>query len=202
MTNFNERTNTLLYKNIPLTLDSRKGCKRVDVGYVWEVNWRRAQTATCWPKVPLTIAALLFHLGWAAQLWFTEGPKPSVCRWLSLRHLVPNSLQLQMELELELTDWPKPSVAPGYIFVWHPPASCGRTHLPLSPNSTTSTGQGDIPMSSTGCTCFAVLPLIYTGASLDWRLSRGSIYSITTLQRCISIFCSPIDWATIICVLT
>ena len=27
----------------------------------------------------------------------------------------------------------------------------------------------------TGCTCFAVLPLIYTGASLDWRLGRGSI---------------------------
>ena len=31
---------------------------------------------------------------------------------------------------------------------------CGCTHLPLSPNSTMSTGQGDIPISSTGCTCF------------------------------------------------
>ena len=36
-------------------------------------------------------------------------------------------------------------LCPGYIFVWHPPAS-------------------------------AVLPLIYTGASLDWWLGRGSIY--------------------------
>ena len=36
---FNERTNTLLYKNIPLTLYSRKGDVR-------EVSWRRGQTAT------------------------------------------------------------------------------------------------------------------------------------------------------------
>ena len=41
-------------------------------------------------------------------------------------------------------------MAPGYIIVWHPPASCGRT------NSTTFTGQGDIPISSTGCTCFLI----------------------------------------------
>ena len=43
-----------------------------------------------------------------------------------------------------------------------------------APNSTMSTGQGDIPTSSTGCTCFC-LPLIYTGASLDWRVGRGPI---------------------------
>ena len=52
-----------------------------------------------------------------------------------------------------------------------------------APNSTTSTGQGDIPISSTGCTCLAVLPLIYTGASLHWRLGRGSIcYKVTILN--------------------
>ena len=44
-----------------------------------------------------------------------------------------------------------------------------------APNSTTSTGQGDIPISSNGYTCFNVLPLIYTGASLDWRLGHRSI---------------------------
>ena len=92
------------------------------------------------------------------------GPKPSVWGWLSLRwHPIWN------------WNWPKPSVAPGHIIVWRPPASCGRMHLPPSPNSTTSTGQGDIPISSTRCTCFAVLPLNYTGASLVWRLGRGSI---------------------------
>ena len=119
------------------------------------------------PQILLTTAALLLHSGWAAQPWVTEGPKPSVPRWLSLRHLVPNC-------NLN-SNWVKPSVAPGYIFVWRAPASCGRTHLPPSPNSTTSTGQGDIPISSTGCTYFVVHPLIYTGASLDWRLGRGSI---------------------------
>ena len=31
-----------------------------------------------------------------AQPWVTEGPKPSVCRWLSHRHLVSNWLQLQL----------------------------------------------------------------------------------------------------------
>ena len=151
MTNFNVRTNTLLYKNIPLT--------RV-VSCVWEVSWRRGQTATYWPQVLLTIAALLSHSCWAAQSWVTEGPRPlsgagSHSNWNCICS--------------------KPSVAPSYIIVLRPLASCGRTHLPPSPNSTTSTGQGYIPISSTGCTCFAVLPLIYADASLDWRLGRRSI---------------------------
>ena len=75
-------------------------------------------------------AVLLSHLGWVTQPWVTEGPKPSVCHWLSIRHLVSN--------------WLEPPRAPGYIIVSRSPAS-------------------------------AVLPLIYTGASLDWRLGRGSI---------------------------
>ena len=53
-----------------------------------------------WPKVLLIIAAFLSHLGWVAQPWVTEGPKPSVCRWLSIRHLISN--------------WLEPS-GPGYI---------------------------------------------------------------------------------------
>ena len=170
MTNFNEQTNTLFYKNIPLTLYSLKG----DVSCVWEASWRQGQTATYWLQVLLTIAALLSRLGWAAQPWVTGGPSPPSGAGSHSGISSPTGTG---------TDWHKPSVAPGYIFVWHPPVSCGRTHLPLSPNSTTSTGQGDIPISSTGCTCFTVLPLIYTGASLDWRLGRGSIcYSTTELD--------------------
>ena len=66
-----------------------------------------------WSKFFLeAIAALLPHLGCVAQPWVTEGPKISVCRWSSLRHLASNWFE----------------------------------------------------------------PLIYTGASLDWRLGRGSIY--------------------------
>ena len=93
----NKRTNTLLYKNIPLTLYSREG----DVSCVWEVSWRRGQTAAYWPKVLLTIAALLSHLGWGCSTVGHRGPKspPSVagsqfgilsptdfnCNWNSLK---------------------------------------------------------------------------------------------------------------------
>ena len=104
MTNFNERTNTLLYKKIYL---SHFILERFDVGCVWEVSWKRGQTARYWPKVPLTIAALLFHLGWAAQPWVTEGPKLSVCRWFSLRHLVP---------KLTPTDWPTQAVCGTWLY--------------------------------------------------------------------------------------
>ena len=107
-------------KNISLSLYCQKGWR-------WLCVRDELETGTdCYfdPKVFLAIAALLFHLGWVTQPW------PSVCRWLSVRYLVSNSL--------------KPSRAPGYIVVSYPLAS-------------------------------VVLPLIYTGASLDWRLSRGSI---------------------------
>ena len=165
-TSMNERTNTLLYKKYT---SHTFILERVGVGCVWEVSWKRGQTATYWPQVLLAITALLSHSGWAAQPWVTEVPSPlSGAGSLSAGNLSPTANR---------TDWPKPSLAPGYIIVWRPPASCGRTHLPLSPNSTTSIGQGDIPIFSTGCTCFAVLLLFHTGASLDWRLGRRSIYN-------------------------
>ena len=148
--------------------------ERVDVGCVWEVSWRRGQTATYWPKVLLTLVALLSHPRWAAQLWVTEGPSP-------LSGAGSHSAGILSQIG---TYWPKPSVAPGYIIVWRPPASCGCTHLPPSPISTMSTGQGDIPIFSTGCTCFAVLPLIYTRASLDWWLSQGSVCYKHTCTIC------------------
>ena len=88
MTNFKERTNTLLYKNTSLTLYSRKG----DISCVWEVSGDK-DGLLFWPKVLVTIAALLPHLAGVAQPWVTEGLKPSVCRWLSIRHLVSNCLK-------------------------------------------------------------------------------------------------------------
>ena len=45
--------------------------EKVHVGCVWEVSWRRGQTATYWLK-----AALLSYSGCAAQSWVTEGPSP------------------------------------------------------------------------------------------------------------------------------
>ena len=116
------------------------------------------------PKFFLTIAALLLHSGWAAQPWVTVGLKSSVCRWLSIRHLVPNWLQLQLELELTQ------AVCSAWLYNC---LTC--TCFLWAYASSTSTGQGDIPRSTTGFTYFAVLPVIYTGASLDWRLGRESI---------------------------
>ena len=168
MTNFNERTNTLLYKNIPLTLCLRKG-------WCWLYVRDELETGKdCYILTPSSSdhssTSFAFWLGCSTVGHW--GPK-ALCLPLDLTtascpQLIPTATGTD-------SNWLKPSVAPGYIFVWHPPASCGRTHLPPSPNSTTSTGQGDILISSTGCTCFADLLLIYTGASLDWRLGRGSI---------------------------
>ena len=88
-TNFNERTNTLLYKKyISHTLFSKElmlvVCKR----------WVETRT-DCYldPSSSSTIAALLSHLCWVAQPWATEDPKPSVCRLLSIWHLVSNWLK-------------------------------------------------------------------------------------------------------------
>ena len=61
------------------------------------MSWRQGQTAIL-TQVLLIIAALLSHLSWV-----TEGPKPSGCRWFSIRHLVSNWVELHR--------------APGYIIV-------------------------------------------------------------------------------------
>ena len=129
---FNERTNTLLYKNISLTLYSRKG-------WCWLCVRGELETGTdCYilTQVLLTIAALLSHLDWGCPTVGHWGPK-ALCLLLAL-----NSASC-----LQLTPTPTDSsrLCPVYIFVCRPPAS-------------------------------AVLPLIYTGASLDWLLGRGSIF--------------------------
>ena len=79
-----------------------------------------------WPKVLLTIAALLPHLGWVAQPWVTAS-----CSHAGI--LSPTG-----------SSWLEPPGSPDYIIVYRRPDS-------------------------------VVLPLIYTGVSLDWRLGRGSI---------------------------
>ena len=64
-------------------------------------------------------------LGWAVQPWVTEGRKPSVCKLiLLLASYPPTDSNYNWD-----SKWLQPSVAPGYIIVWRPPAFCGRTHL-------------------------------------------------------------------------
>ena len=56
-------------------------------------------------------------------------PKPSVWSWFWLQHLISI-----WNCNLNF-NWLKPSLAPGYIIVWHPPASSVRTHLhPFQPH--------------------------------------------------------------------
>ena len=131
MTNFNERTNTLLYKNIYLshTLFS-KGlmfllCVRDE--------WRQGQTAILTHILLLTVAALFPYLGWSCS---TGG-----C-WRSQLSV------FMLALTLVLLS-PTNATAAGtclYSFI--------NVHL--------------IPR---------LLPLIYTGASLDWRFDQVSIYN-------------------------
>ena len=83
--------------------------------------------------------------------------------------LTPLASYLQLRLELELPQ----AVCGTWLYNCLTP-TCFLWAYASSLNSTTSTGQGDIPISSTRCTCFAAIPLIYIGASLDWRLGRGS----------------------------
>ena len=75
---FNEQTNTLLYKNITLTLYSRKG----DVSCVWEVSWRRTD---CYILTPSSFdhssTSFAFWLG-CSTVGHWE-PKLSVWSWFS-----------------------------------------------------------------------------------------------------------------------
>ena len=66
----------------------------------------------------------------------------------------------------------------------------GRTHLPPSPNSTTSAGQGDIPIPSTGGTCFNIHHIHST-------CGHGDISAITLLILSLSgCSCVNIRWYT------
>ena len=78
MTNFNERMNTLLYKNISLERVMFHVCER----------WVETRI-----DCSIDPAVLLSHLGWVAQPWVTKDPKPFVCRWLLIQHLFSNWLK-------------------------------------------------------------------------------------------------------------
>ena len=130
---------TYLEKYKPLTLYSRKGCEKVDVGCVWDMSWRREQTATYWPQVPLIIAALLpYSAGLLNRV--PEDPSP-----LSRS----GSHCLELPLELQLTQ----AVCVTWLYNCLT-TTCFLWAYPSAPNSTMSTGQGDTPISSTGCTCY------------------------------------------------
>ena len=84
------------------------------------------QTATYWPQVPLSLAALLSR---SAGLLNRGSWGPIALCWVLV---LSTASYLQLDW-LQLTELP---VAPGYIIVWHPPASCGRHICPQCNPST------------------------------------------------------------------
>ena len=153
------KEHTSLEKYTSHTLFS-KGLRK---GWCWlcvRSELETEQTATYWPQVSLYYSCTSSSFCWDAQP-VSWRPKPSVWRRLSQRYLVPNchrnsncgwNSNWTLPASNSNSNWlTKPSVAPGYIIVWGPPASCRRR---ICTEFNPSTGQVDIPISSTGCTCF------------------------------------------------
>ena len=86
---FNERTNTLLYKNISHTLFSKVLMLVVCERWVGDGDRLLHIDPSSSDHSSTSFSSWL-----SAQPWVTEGPKPSVCRWFSIPHLVLNWLQL------------------------------------------------------------------------------------------------------------
>ena len=108
-------------------------CERVAKGLCVRGELETEQTATYWPLVPLTIAALLFSFWWAAQPGFLRSQ--ALCWELVLTTLNCNSNFNCNWLQLTQT------VAPGYIIVCRPSVSRGRRNCT---DFNPSTGQGNI----------------------------------------------------------
>ena len=138
----NNDERTQFFRKIYLSHFIRKRCERVAKGLCARGEWETEQTATYWPQVHLTIAALLFLFCCAAQPRVLRA-QPSSETWFSL----PRTATRTSIAWLQLTQL---SVAPGYVIVWHSPTSCG---VAIAPNSTLPR-QGDNLISSVGCTCY------------------------------------------------
>ena len=103
-----ERTHFFRKKYTSHTLFSkelRKGC-------VWEVSWRLNKDCNILTTSSSIISSISFSFCWAAQPGALR-TQPSAESWFSLSRTATNRLQL--------TEFP---VAPDYIIVWCPPASC------------------------------------------------------------------------------
>ena len=119
------------------TLCERVMCKR------WVGDWTDSNILTL-SSSAFSSTSFLFY--WATQ------PGVLKASWFSLQHLYSNSLNL--------------SVAPGYIIVWNPPASCGRYICTQFNPSTVKF----IPWY-----LWPDVPIMNTGASLIWQFGRGSV---------------------------
>ena len=103
------------------------------------------QTATYWPQVPLTIAALLSHSAGLLNQG-SWGPKPSAGSWFSLPRTATRTLTDWYQLSQTVCCTGLYNCLTSICFLW---ASQLHRIQPVH-------GQGDTLMSSTGCTCFLI----------------------------------------------
>ena len=157
---------TQFFRKIYLSHFIRNGTKRLWKGYVWEVNWRLNKTATYWPPALLAITALLSRSPGLIN-WGPWGPSLHWDLVLTLASYLKNSDSNQLELP----------VAPGYIIVWHPPASVSVASAlnPTRPQSRLSPDIFDAPV-------------IYTDAFLIWQLGWVGGQYVTNIYVSLDIF--------------
>ena len=164
-TSINERTHFFI-KNIPLTLYSRKGLRK---GWCLLCVRGELETETdCLVLAPSSSehSSTSSSFCWAAQprSW---GPNPSVWCWFSLREHPTsnfdwnsNSSWLELCLELQLTatrtELQLTQAVCGTWLYNCLTSTCFLWAYASAQNSTTFTGQDDIPISSTGCTYFLI----------------------------------------------
>ena len=154
------RTSTLLQKNIPLTLYSRKGCERV-VCERWVGDRNRLQHID--PKFLCIVAALLPHSAGLLNQG-PEGPSP-------LSEPGSHCLELQLELQLQLTptSWLQLTQAVCGTSLYNCLTSTCFLWASICTEFNPSTGQGDI---------FDRMHLF-----LDWQLDRGPICYISVYLK-------------------
>ena len=112
----NNDERTRFFRKIYLSHFIPNGCERVTKGICVRGELETEQTATYWPPVPLSLAALLSR---SAGLLNRGSWGPIALCWVLV-------LSTASFLQLTVSNSLKLSVAPGYIIVWHPPASCER----------------------------------------------------------------------------
>ena len=110
----NERTH--FFRRIYLSHFIRNRCERVTKGLCVWGELETEQTATYWPPNSSVFSSTSFSFCWAAQSGVLKAHIPLLGTGSLYSILSPSNW-------LQLTELP---VAPGYIIVWHPPASCER----------------------------------------------------------------------------
>ena len=160
MTRFNERTNSHFFikKNTSHTLFS-KGLRK---GWCWLCVRGELETERdCHILTPSSSdhGSTSSSFCWAAQPWVLRAQA------LCLEQvLTPVSyLQLELQLELQLTQ----AVCGTWLYNCLT-STCFLWAYTSAPNSTMSTGQGDILISSTGCTC-------YLHRCISWLTARSRV---------------------------